>query len=81
MKINDQKTKDQNLCLVLQLSPKSYCIEVSLGDIFMKQKMRFGLVLDRLAILKKGMWADYEQLLRLLFFSYFEGQKNILKKF
>ena len=47
-------------------------IEVVQGDIFMEQKMRFGLVLGRLAILKK-MVADYEQLLRAIF-SCFQGQ-------
>ena len=29
--------------------------------------MRFGLILGRLAILKKKVWADYEQLLRAVF--------------
>ena len=29
----------------------------------MEKKMRFGLVLARLAILKKIFWANYEQLL------------------
>ena len=48
---------------------------VAQGDIFMEQKMRFGLVLGRLAILKKKLGADYEQLLRV-FFSYFQGQNN-----
>jgi hypothetical protein len=38
------------------------------GDIFMESKMRFGLVLGRLAALKKKLGADYEQLLRV-----FEG--------
>ena len=47
------------------------------GDIFMEQKMRFGLVLGRLAILKKKMGADYEQLLRV-FFSCFQGQNNVI---
>ena len=32
---------------------QSHYIEVVQGDIFMEQKMRFGLVLGRLAILKK----------------------------
>ena len=41
---------------------QSHYIEVAQGDIFMEQKMRFGLVLDRLAILKKKNWADDEQL-------------------
>ena len=46
----------------------------------MEQKMRFGLVLGWLAILKKNVWADYEQLLRLVF-SCFQGQKNNSKIF
>ena len=32
---------------------QSHYIEVAQGDIFMEQKMRFGLVLGRLATLKK----------------------------
>ena len=36
---------------------------------FMEQKLRFGLVLDLLAILKKNC-ADYEQLLRAVFFMF-----------
>ena len=42
----------------------------------MEQKMRFGLVLGEMAILKK-MRADYEQLLRV-FFSCFQVQKKII---
>ena len=42
---------------------------------------RFGLDFGQLAILKKRVWADYEQLLRV-FFSCFHGQnffsKNIV---
>ena len=34
---------------------QSHCIEVTQGDIFMEQKRRFGLVLGRLAILKKKL--------------------------
>ena len=45
------------------------------GEIFMEQKMRFGLILGWLAILKKRMGADYEQLLRVVFSS-FQEQKN-----
>ena len=59
---------------------QSNYIEVAQGDIFMEQKMRFGLVLGWLAILKKKMGADYEQLLRVVF-SCFQGQKNNLKYF
>ena len=41
----------------------------------MKQELRFGLDLGRLAVLKrKRVWADYEQLLRVVF-SCFQGQK------
>jgi hypothetical protein len=42
----------------------------------MEQELRFGLDLGRLAVLKKRVWADYEQLLRV-FFSCFQGQKNV----
>ena len=34
------------------LPTQSHYIEVAQWDIFMEQKMRFGMVLDRLAILK-----------------------------
>ena len=57
---------------------QSHYIEVALGDIFMEQKMRFELVLGRLAILKKKLGVNYEQLLRV-FFLRFHGQKNNLK--
>jgi hypothetical protein len=40
----------------------------------MEKKMRFGLVLDRLAVLKKNFWANNEQFLRAVF-SCFHGQK------
>jgi hypothetical protein len=41
----------------------------------MEKKMRFGLVLDRLAVLKEtNFWANYEQLMRAVF-SCFHGQK------
>ena len=46
----------------------------------MEQKMRFGLVLGQLAILKKQLGADYELLLRVVF-SCFQGQKNNLDLF
>ena len=45
----------------------------------MEQKLRFGLVLGRLAILKKSR-VDYEQLSRA-FFSCFHGQKNLDLKY
>ena len=54
---------------------QSHYIEVAQGDIFMEQKMRFGLVLDRFVILKKKWGANYEQLLRVVF-SCFQGQKK-----
>jgi hypothetical protein len=40
----------------------------------MEQELRFGLDLGQSAVLKKKVWADYEQLLRV-FFSCFEEQK------
>ena len=46
----------------------------------MEQELRFGLDLGRLALLKKNMVADYEQLLRPVF-SLFRGQKRFLTFF
>jgi len=62
------------------ISRQSCYIEVAQGAIFMEQNMRFGLILGRLSILKKKNWANYEQLLRLVF-SCFRGQKNMLNFF
>ena len=45
------------------LAGQSHYIKVALGDIFMEQKMRFGLVLGRLAVLKQKLgwlWATFE---------------------
>jgi hypothetical protein len=47
------------------------------GD-FHEKYLRFGLVLGWLAILKKKVWADYEQLSRAVFFSCFQGQTFFL---
>ena len=44
-------------------------------EIFMEQELCFGLDLGRLAVLKKRVWEDYEQLLRVVF-SCFQGQKK-----
>ena len=42
----------------------------------MEQELRFGLDLGQLAVLKKGVWADYQGV-----FSCFQGEKNLkLKK-
>jgi hypothetical protein len=41
----------------------------------MEQELRFGLDLGQLALLKKNIWADYEQLLRPNF-SCFLGKKK-----
>ena len=46
----------------------------------MEQNIRFGLILGRLAILKKKIVVDYEQLLRVVF-SCFQGQKSDSKFF
>ena len=54
---------------------QSHDREVPRWEIFMEQDLRFGLDLARLALLKKNIWANYEQLLRP-FFSSFRGQKN-----
>ena len=61
----------------LNIDDQSHYIEVMQGDIFMEQKMTYGLVLGRLAILKKKLGADYEQLLRV-FFHVFRGKKNLI---
>ena len=42
----------------------------------MEQELRFRLDLGRLAVLKKKVWADYEQLLRV-FFHVFRDKKNV----
>ena len=56
---------------------QSHYIEVTQGAIFMEQNMRFGLILGRLAMLKKKSWgADYEQLLMAIS-SCFQGQNKI----
>ena len=49
-------------------------------EIFMEQELRFGLDLGRLAVLKKRVWADYEQLLGW-FFHVLGGKNFFLKKF
>ena len=54
---------------------QGHYIELAQGNIFMEQKMRFRLILGRLAILKKKLGPNYDQLLRLVF-SCFKGQKN-----
>ena len=41
---------------------QSHYREVLRWDIFMEQELRFGLDLGQLAVLKKRVWADYEQL-------------------
>ena len=46
----------------------------------MENELRFGLDLGRLAVLKKRVWADYEQLLRVVF-SCFQGQIFFLSLF
>ena len=66
-------------CVHISLNQSQF-IEVAQGDIFMERKMRFGLVLGWLAILKKTSWADYEQLFRAVF-SCFHGHKIDLKSF
>ena len=43
------------------------------------KNMRFGLILGRSAILKKKVWADYEQRLRAVFSGYQGQNKYILK--
>ena len=68
----DEMFELSNTCQVATyiIHDQSHYIKVAQGDIFMEQKMRFGLVLCRMAILKKKLGADYEQL--------FRGKKNNL---
>ena len=54
-------------------SKQNHYREVPRWGIFMEQELRFGLDLGWLAVLKKRVWADYEQLLRVIF-SCFHGQ-------
>ena len=64
------------------MRPKSKItyIEVAQEDILIEQKMRFALVLGRLAILKKKIGADYEQLLRAVY-SCFQEKSLKFKKY
>ena len=55
---------------------KKHYIEVDQGTIFMERNKRFGLILDRLEMIKKKFGAimsrsDYEQLLEAFFFYVF----------
>ena len=60
---------------------QSHYREVTRWEIFIEQELRLGMDLGRLALLKKHICADYEQLLSP-FFSSFCGQKKIkLKNF
>ena len=61
-------------------SYQSHNREVPRWEIFMEQELRFGLDLCWLTVLKKRVWANYEQLLRA-FLSCFQGQIKILKFF
>ena len=47
----------------------------------MKQKLRFGLVLGPLALLKKKNWADNKQLLRAVFYAFMPKKIKIFKKY
>ena len=63
-------------CPIVLLLNVLWClehIEVTQRDIFMEQKVGFGLVLGRLAVLKKKFMADYEQ------FLCFQGQNFFFK--
>ena len=57
-------TPPRSFLYISQWGEFSHYIEVARGAIFMGKKRRFGLILGQLAILKKKVWADYEQLLR-----------------
>jgi hypothetical protein len=81
----DKNVQNQEILFVCHLTLKtpqyggysqSHYREVPRWEIFMEQELRFGLELGRLSVLKKKrVWADYEQLLRVVF-SFFQGQKK-----
>ena len=64
----------QFLYIYLSISKQGNYREVPRWEIFMKQELRFGLDLGRLAV-EKNVWADYEQFLRVVF-SCFQGQNK-----
>ena len=59
---------------------QSHYIEFAQGDIFMEQKMWFGLVLGRMAILKKNIWGRLWATFEDRFFN-FSGAKNFFRIF
>ena len=65
--------------LMTTSTQQSHYKEVLRWEIFMEQELRFVLDLGWLAVLKKRVWADYEQLLRVVF-SCFQGKKMLLEK-
>ena len=66
----------RNIMLYSVLCTQSHYREVPRWEIVMEQELRFGMDLGRLVFTKKkkNIWADNEQLLRLVFSS-FRGQK------
>ena len=56
---------------------QSHYREVPRWEIFKEQELRFGLDLDRLAVLKKKVWFDYEQHLRVFFFMFSRAKKML----
>ena len=72
---NSQILKKKSKSETGQQDNQSHYREVPRWEIFMENELRFGLDLGQLALLKKDIWADYEQLLRPVFSS-FHGQKN-----
>ena len=75
-RVNSSYCQGKKGSFILRLWQSHYR-EVPLWEMFVEQELRFGLDLGRLAVLKKRVWANYEQLLRV-FFSYFQGQKKVL---
>ena len=59
---------------------QSHYREVPLWEIFLELELRFSLDLGLLAVLKKRVWADYEQLFRVVF-PCFQWQKKLLNSF
>ena len=74
-----QKDQTKTGVFISRPDQSPYMYRSRAGRHFMEQKMRFGLVLGWLAVLKKN-WANYEQMSRAVF-SCFQEQKKIRRIF
>ena len=71
-----QTYREEVLHFKVPIANQSHYKEVPGREIFMEQKLRFGMNLGQLVLLKKkNIWADYGQVLRPVFSS-FRGQKK-----